>query len=153
MTVDVAFWVFFSGVLAGAFGALLIWYFDQPKRVERIPYVYLSGAITGHEAEAQEYFAAAEKLVREVFPGCQVFNPTHLPKLDGWESYMEICRAVLGGWATHVVVIMNPYTKTSRGVIDEVGIAYEHGLKLFRIVGNRVIRTDKYTEPLNDVVC
>jgi hypothetical protein len=152
MTINVAFWAFFIGVLVGAFGALLIWYRDQPRRAGGIPHVYLSGAITGHEAEAQVYFEAAEKIVREVFPGCQVFNPTHLPKLDGWESYMEICRAVLGGWATHIVVIVNPYTKTSRGVIDEVGIAYEHGVNCFRLIGNEVIRTDKYTEPLNDVV-
>jgi hypothetical protein len=148
------FWTLLAGVIIGAFGSLMIWFKDQPKRTVGTPHVYLSGAISGHEGEAQVYFAEAEKLVREVFPGCQVFNPTNLPELDGWESYMEICRAVLEGWATHVVVIVNPYTHRSRGVSEEIGIAYENKIPIYRIEGGVITRTDKYTEPLNAaIVC
>lgn len=148
MGFDAAFTCVAFGIVLGAFGALGIWFQDQRPKGSRKARVYLSGAITGHEEDARKYFDEAEAIVRGVFPGCSVFNPTHLPKLNSWESYMEICRAVLRGWSTHFVVIVNPYLCESRGAAEEIRIAYEGRIATYHLEDSKITLTDKYTEPV-----
>lgn len=102
------------------------------------PDIYLSGAITGHEEEAKVYFAEAEAALYEKFPGCTVFNPMKLPKLPKWEDYMKICRPRVVR-STHIVFIINPQINKSRGVHEEMRIAKENGLVLYRYENKEIV--------------
>jgi hypothetical protein len=90
--------------------------------------IVLSGAITGHTEEANEYFRAAEKAVGARYPVSLIFNPTKLPKLPSWEAYMKICRMRINGWATDIVYIVNDYYKDSKGAQEERQLAKAKGL-------------------------
>ena len=101
-----------------------------PKRI------VLSGAITGHEKEATQYFYEAERLVHARYPLASVFNPTRIPKQASWEDYMKICRARINGWADTIVMIQNEFYLDSRGAIEEKELAVEKGLKTIVLIAN-----------------
>ena len=98
----------------------------------------LSGAITGHEDEAKEYFRAAEKAVLERYPLAEIFNPIQLPKGLGWEEYMVICRSRIKNWATGIVFIKNDYYIESRGSAEEKVLAENARLWQFDYDGKTV---------------
>jgi hypothetical protein len=95
--------------------------------------IFISGAITGVEKEAEVYFAEAERLIAERFPGAQIFNPIKLPKMATHEDYMIVCRSRIKGWADTLVSIMNDPYKNSVGAKEEHELAQERGLSLFDI--------------------
>lgn len=99
----------------------------------------LSGAITGHEAEAAVYFAEAERIVKENYPCAEVFNPARLPSTMGWEAAMAVCRMRIKGWATDFVVIQNKYRAASRGSAEEDILANAANLTR-HVIENSVMR-------------
>ena len=106
--------------------------------------IFLSGAISGHEKEAADYFARAEKIVLERFPLAQVFNPANLPanppESPAWRRMMTICAARIMGWATDIVYIRNEYYEGSKGARIERALAQERGL------GEYVLRGELLSE-------
>jgi len=97
--------------------------------------IVLSGAVSGHEGEAEEYFKHARKIVEERFPLAQVFNPTDLPKGLKQSQYMAVCMTRIRGWATTIVYIRNDYYEASAGSRLERKWAQEKGLEEFVLRG------------------
>lgn len=103
----------------------------------------LSGAITGHEKEAEIYFMEAERAVQARYPLAQIFNPIRLPKLPSWEAYMTICRSRIKHWATGIVYVdNNPYRKSSKGAAEEENLSKERLLRQFEYDGITVEEID-----------
>lgn len=96
----------------------------------------LSGAITGHEKEAEIYFMEAERAVQARYPLAQIFNPIRLPKLPSWEAYMIVCRTRIKHWATGIVYVDNNlYRRLSKGAAEEEALAKERFLKQYEYDG------------------
>ena len=93
----------------------------------------LSGAITGHEKEAEVYFIEAERAVKARYPLAQVFNPIRLPKLPSWEAYMVICRSRIKHWATGIVYIElgDGWRAASKGAREEEALSKERLLNQY----------------------
>ena len=89
---------------------------------------FLSGAYTGCEDKAREYFEAASKTVEEKFPLATVYNPMNIPASFSYSSAMKICSARIKGWATDIVYLRNEFYDDSKGACMERGWAKEKGL-------------------------
>jgi hypothetical protein len=89
---------------------------------------YLSGKITGIEAEAKILFEEAEKRITAL--GYQVVNPMKLPhKHDkSWESYMDECLTVLEECE---VMFMLPNWQESEGAMIEHAKAEYIGVDIY----------------------
>ena len=108
----------------------------------------LSGAITGHEEEAHEYFADAEEAVRKRYPMSEIFNPMRLQHLGlTWEGYMSICRMRISGWATDIVYIVNEHYAASKGSTEERDRAHTASLH------THVFKNNIITDVPEEVAC
>ena len=101
--------------------------------------IVLSGAITGHLEEAEEYFFEAKKAAFKRFPTAQVFDPMTLPKGISWDDAMTICKTRIRNWATDMVIIENQHYKESRGSCIELEEAKERGLVLHTFAGGLLL--------------
>lgn len=108
----------------------------------------LSGAISGHEEDAHEYFADAEEIVRKRYPSAEIFNPMTLQHLKlTQKGYMAICMMRIGGWATDIVYIINEHYAASRGSSVERARAHEVGLH------QHVLKNGSLTDVPEEVAC
>lgn len=102
--------------------------------------ICLSGAITGHEAEARLYFAEAERIVQERYPLAKIFNPTRLPRQKNWSDYMTICLNRISSWADGIVFIINRYAPESVGVETEYEAAKKAGLEMLNLENGKLTK-------------
>lgn len=95
--------------------------------------ICLSGAITGHEKEAQVYFMEAERRVLEIYPDAVIFNPVKIPFQKSWKDYMDICIDRLQTWANMIAIIKNEHLEASAGAMIEKHIAFESELDVLYV--------------------
>jgi hypothetical protein len=89
--------------------------------------IYISGKISGIEAEAEKLFAQAEELL--ISQGYEVVNPFKLEHNHdkSWISYMRVC--IIALCSCDCIYILKNHS-TSKGALIEIDIAIKLGLDI-----------------------
>lgn len=101
--------------------------------------IYLSGPITGLPEKNRPAFKEAENIL--LSQGHEVFNPFQLdlilPPTASWEDNMRHCIAEL---SKHQNICLLPGWDKSKGARLEALIAAQMGFKIYKLVGENLVR-------------
>lgn len=82
----------------------------------------------------------------------QIFIPTeHIPSTCTWEESMRICEKEFES-TTHMILIVNSLTNTSKGVYQELLWAEKKGIPVFSVIAFDSLENDSFNVTISNPV-